>query len=135
MRESFILTSKNNGYPSFSNSTDINSDFCQNQSMFITNGKNYPIFKNKNYCESSEIINMEFHANGINYPQLKNVGFSLISGAFADCTNLRKIIIPKSVKFIGENSFRNTKLSSVKISSECIYSKGSFPNSCKIIFY
>ena len=56
-------------------------------------------------------------------------------GAFANDTSLSKVIIPKSVKFIGENAFRNTALSSVKISSDCVYSQESFPESCNIQFY
>lgn len=56
-------------------------------------------------------------------------------GAFANDTSLSKVIIPKSVKFIGENAFRNTALSSVKISSDCVYSQKSFPDGCKIEFY
>ena len=56
-------------------------------------------------------------------------------GAFANAVNLVKIVIPKSVKFIGENAFRNTALSSVKISSDCVYSQESFPDGCKIEFY
>lgn len=136
MRELFTVSlDKNNGYPSFSNSVDINSDKYQNQNMFLTDGNNYPIFKNKNYCESSAITNTEFHTDGINYPPMKSVGFSLISGAFANCTNLKKIVIPKSVKFIGENAFLNTELLSVQISSECVYSPTSFPDNCKINFY
>ncbi len=134
MRESFIISQdKNNGYPSFPDSVDIDSDFYQSNLIFMTNDINYPIFKNKNYCESSAIINAEFHADGINYPQMKDVKFSLISGAFANCTDLRKIVIPESVKFIGKNAFRNTKLTSVKISSDCVYSPTSFPDNCRIV--
>ena len=56
-------------------------------------------------------------------------------GAFANDTSLSKVIIPKSVKFIGENAFRNTSLSSVKISADCTYGSESFPDGCKIKFY
>lgn len=56
-------------------------------------------------------------------------------GAFANDTSLAKIVIPKPVTFIGENAFRNTALSSVKISSDCVYSQESFPDGCKIEFY
>ena len=136
MRDSFILSAdKNNGYPSFSDAPDFESvNYYQNQSMFLTTD-GYPIFKGKNYLESSPIINTDFYADGKNYLQMKNVRFSLISGAFANDTSLSKVIIPKSVKFIGENAFRNTALSSVKISSDCVYSQESFPDGCKIEFY
>ena len=102
--------------------------------MFLTSD-GYPVFKNKNYPESDSVVNTAFYADGKNYLQMKNVRFSLISGAFANSINLKKIVIPESVKFIGENAFRNTSLSSVKISSDCIYSSESFPDGCKIEFY
>ena len=96
---------------------------------------NNPVFKNKNYPESDSVVNTAFYADGKNYLQMKNVRFSLISGAFANSINLKKIVIPKSVKFIGENAFRNTSLSSVKISADCTYGSESFPDGCKIEFY
>lgn len=136
MRENFIVSSdKNGGYPTFSNAPDFESvNYYQNQSMFLTTD-GYPIFKGKPYLESSPIINTDFYADGKNYLQMKNVRFSLISGAFANDTSLAKVVIPQSVKFIGENAFRNTALSSVKISSDCVYSQESFPDGCKIEFY
>ena len=136
MRDNFIISSdKNNGYPSFSDSVDLeNTDFCKNKNQFIANGINYPIFKTSN-LDSVNIVNTAFYADGKNYPQMKNVRFSLLLGAIANDTSLAKVIIPKSVKFIGENAFRNTALSSVKISSDCVYSQESFPESCNIQFY
>lgn len=136
MRENFIVSSdKNGGYPTFSNAPDFESvNYYQNQSMFLTTD-GYPIFKGKPYLESSPIVNTDFYADGKNYLQMKNVRFSLLFGAFANDTSLSKVIIPQSVKFIGENAFRNTSLSSVKISSDCIYSQESFPESCNIQFY
>ena len=136
MRENFIVSSdKNGGYPTFSDAPDFESvNYYQNQSMFLTTD-GYPIFKGKPYLESSPIINTDFYADGKNYLQMKNVRFSLISGAFANDTSLAKVVIPQSVKFIGENAFRNTALSSVKISSDCVYSQESFPDGCKIEFY
>lgn len=136
MRENFILLSaKNNGYPSFTDSVDLeNTDFYKNKNQFIANGINYPIFKTSN-LDSVNILNTAFFADRKNYPQMKNVRFSLISGAFANSINLKKIVIPQSVKFIGENAFRNTALSSVKIASDCVYSQESFPENCKVEFY
>ena len=135
MRENFIVSSdKNGGYPSFSDSYDFEIINYNNKLMFLTSD-GYPVFKNKNYPESDSVVNTAFYADGKNYLQMKNVRFSLISGAFANSINLKKIVIPQSVKFIGENAFRNTSLSSVKISSDCVYSQESFPNGCKIEFY
>ena len=56
-------------------------------------------------------------------------------GAFAHCTLLETAHIPESVKSIGEYSFRNTALSSVKIASDCTYSTTTFPVDCEIEFY
>ena len=50
MRENFILSSdKNNGYPSFSDSVDLdNTDFYKNKNQFISDGVLYPKYKKKN---------------------------------------------------------------------------------------
>lgn len=56
-------------------------------------------------------------------------------GAFADCTNLRRVIIPPSVKYIGEYAFANTALTSVTIARDCHYSETSFPPRCIINYY
>ena len=58
-----------------------------------------------------------------------------IIGAFENAEKLRKIVIPESVKKIGENSFSGTALESVKIASDCEYSESSFPEGCEIGFY
>ena len=136
MRENFILSSaKNNGYPSFTDSVDLgNTDFYKNKNQFIANGINYPIFKTSN-LDSVNIVNTAFYTDGKNYPQMKNVRYSLFIGAFANDTSLTKVVIPKSVKLIGDNAFRNTALSSVKISSDCVYSQESFPDGCNVDFY
>ena len=135
MRENFIVSSdKNGGYPSFSDSYDFEIINYNNKLMFLTSD-GYPVFKNKNYPESDSVVNTAFYADGKNYLQMKNVRFSLISGAFANSINLKKIVIPQSVKFIGDNAFRNTSLSSVKISADCTYGSESFPENCNVEFY
>ena len=58
-----------------------------------------------------------------------------IIGAFENAEKLKKIVIPESVKKIGENSFSGTALESVKIASDCEYSESSFPENCEIGFY
>lgn len=137
MRDSFILSAdKNNGYPSFSDSVDLdNTDFYKNKNQFIANGVKYPIFKTSSLTDSVNIVNTAFYTDGKNYPHMKNVRYSLFLGAFANDTSLANVVIPKSVRFIGDNAFKNTALSSVKISSDCVYSQESFPDGCKIEFY
>ena len=56
-------------------------------------------------------------------------------GAFCHCTELKRIIIPPTVKHIGEYAFRNTNLRSVTIASDCTYSETSFPDGCVVNFY
>lgn len=56
-------------------------------------------------------------------------------GAFANATNLKRVEIPRSVKSIGAEAFRNTLLTSVTIASDCTYSSTSFPEGCVINFY
>ena len=136
MRENFILSAdKNNGYPSFSDSVDLdNTDFYKNKNQFIANGVKYPIFKNSS-LDSSNIVNTAFYTDEKNYPHMKNVRHSLFLGAFANDTSLSKVVIPKSVNFIGENAFKNTALSSAKISEDCDYGSESFPDGCNVDFY
>lgn len=56
-------------------------------------------------------------------------------GAFANCHNLNTVVIPESVKSIGEYAFRNTQLTSVTIARDCTYYSTSFPDGCIINFY
>ena len=57
------------------------------------------------------------------------------SGAFCDCTGLKTVVIPASVKYIGDYAFYNTALTSVTIASDCVFSDISFPPRCIINYY
>lgn len=57
------------------------------------------------------------------------------AGAFANANHLKKVTIPESVEYIGEFAFRNTLLSDVKISMDCVYFPTSFPDGCDVNFY
>ena len=57
------------------------------------------------------------------------------NGAFANASELTQVSIPQSVKYIGEEAFRHTKLKSVTIASDCTYFDTSFPEGCEIKFY
>lgn len=57
------------------------------------------------------------------------------NGAFANASELTQISIPPSVKYIGEEAFKYTKLKSVTIASDCTYFDTSFPEGCEIKFY
>lgn len=68
------------------------------------------------------------------YP--KYLGLNLIdTGAFCWATNLKKVVIPESVKYIGVTAFRHTALTEVTIAADCVYYPTSFPDGCKINFY
>lgn len=56
-------------------------------------------------------------------------------GAFANATQLRQVVIPRSCKKIGHEAFRNTQLTSVTIASDCEYYPTSFPDGCVVNFY
>lgn len=56
-------------------------------------------------------------------------------GAFCYASNLEKVTIPKSVKYIGEWAFTYTKLKEVTIAADCVYYPTSFPHNCIIHYY
>lgn len=56
-------------------------------------------------------------------------------GALTFATNLTSCMIPTTVKYIGKNVFRYTKLQEVTIASDCVYFSTSFPENCQIHFY
>lgn len=56
-------------------------------------------------------------------------------GAFANCTSLRRVSIPPTVKKIGDYAFYNTQISAVTIASDCEYADTSFPEGCVITYY
>ena len=56
-------------------------------------------------------------------------------GAFANASDLTQVSIPQSVKYIGREAFKNTKLKNVRIASDCTYFDTSFPEGCEIKFY
>lgn len=72
--------------------------------------------------------NEEYPSNGL-MPDLP------ANGAFANASELTQVSIPQSVKYIGEEAFRHTKLKSVTIASDCTYFDTSFPEGCEIKFY
>ena len=137
MRENFIISAdKNSGYPSFSDSIDLDdTDFYKNKNQFIADGISYLKYLGKNIEFETVIVKNTAFYTFENYPEMKDTKYSFISGAFANAKNLAKVVIPKSATFIGENAFRNTVLSSAKISESCVYGDKSFPKDCKIEFY
>ncbi len=68
-------------------------------------------------------------------PYTKLMTEPLDFGAFANAGNLVEVSIPRSVKKIGRQSFKNTKLKIVMIASDCTYYPTSFPQGCTINFY
>lgn len=57
------------------------------------------------------------------------------NGAFADCTSLVQVSIPRTMEKIGEQSFINTNLTAVTIPADCEYSDTTFPPRCIINYY
>ena len=102
----------------------------------------YPVWKVDEYNDGYPYIHkaVEYNANELysvwNMSNNINNGFPYIHkgepiGAFANCKNLTKVSIPKSVKTIGPWAFINSNISSVTISSDCKYYDTSFPYGCK----
>lgn len=59
----------------------------------------------------------------------------VLCGAFLNCTQLNKVEIPASVKYIGEYAFYNTALTTVTIARDCTFFPTSFPPRCIIQYY
>lgn len=69
------------------------------------------------------------------YPYLVEKDLPVL-GAFGDNKNLRTVVVPRSVSYIGDYGFANTKLNAVTISSNCDYNEDtSFPRRCVINYY
>lgn len=58
-----------------------------------------------------------------------------VGGAFYNAESLEYVKIPKSVKSIGLEAFKGTKLKSVMIPRGCSYGMTTFPMDCEIHFY
>ena len=56
-------------------------------------------------------------------------------GAFANATNLQRVVIPQTVGYIGTEAFKNSQLTSVTIAQNCTYYDTSFPEDCTINHY
>ena len=67
------------------------------------------------------------------YPAFRKVAPSF--GACSNIPTLEEIEIPKSVKWIDDYAFYNTKISKVKIAADCMYFRHSFPRGTRIAFY
>lgn len=76
-----------------------------------------------------------WYENENNELQNRFMADPIYQGAFCDCVNLRKVIIPPSVKYIGEYAFYNTALTTVTIARDCTFFPTSFPPRCTINYY
>ena len=56
-------------------------------------------------------------------------------GACSNIPTLEEVEIPESVKFIDDYAFYNSGIKKVKIASDCIYFRHSFPRGTRIAFY
>ena len=70
-------------------------------------------------------------------PDVTNVAYQepQYMGAFMNAQYLTSVLIPQSVKYIGEFAFRNTQLTSVTIADDCVFFDTSFPDGCVINYY
>lgn len=57
------------------------------------------------------------------------------SGAFENASRLSRVIIPESVKTIGDSAFQGTALTVVRVAADCTFGEGSFPENCRILRY
>lgn len=57
------------------------------------------------------------------------------TGAFENASRLSRVVIPESVKVIGDSAFRGTALTVVRIAADCTFGEESFPGNCRILRY
>ena len=69
------------------------------------------------------------------YPMLVSMDNVKRIGAFGNASKLKNVKIPASVKVIKDYAFYNTKIRSVTVASDCVYSEHSFPPGCVIDRY
>ena len=105
--------------------------------VYAQNKNEYPKFT---FLDSPIKVLLEPYPVGVyiqekgKYPSRN--GLELVRmGAFTYASNLEEVIIPKSVKYIGEWAFRFTKLKEVTIAPNCVYYPTSFPDGCRVNFY
>lgn len=110
-----IDSTTNNGYPYRMEMTDFSFDLVTDP---------IPSF----FWRMNDNVNQ-------GYPYLVEKDLPVL-GAFGDNKNLRTVVVPRSVSYIGDYGFANTKLNAVTISSNCDYNENtSFPRRCVINYY
>lgn len=57
------------------------------------------------------------------------------SGAFENASRLSRVVIPESVKVIGDTAFSGTALTVVRVAADCTFGESSFPENCRILRY
>jgi hypothetical protein len=63
-----------------------------------------------------------------NYETYKIIGIS--SDAFRDCTNLTNVVLPESIRHLGQNAFKNTGLTNITYPKGLTYDGGSAFGDC-----
>ena len=107
------------------------------EAVYVQNKNEYPKFT---YLDSPIKVLLDPYPEGV-YVQEKGKypsrsGLELVRmGAFTYASNLEEVMIPRSVKYIGEWAFRFTKLKEVTVASNCVYYPTSFPDGCTVNFY
>lgn len=140
----FVISDKNEGYPSIEELAEIPSTIPiapYYAGIYIKDDKNngYPHIKGLSGNSDTTMILPYPHGFMVCMGEKMNEGYpcilQLYAGAFENAQNLEAVRIPRTVKRIGRSSFAGTNLKKVKISSDCIYYSTSFPAGCVIEFY
>lgn len=91
-----------------------------------------PVLYETDYPDMIWRVNSEINNGNVFSPLIVD---RLPMGAFYSATKFKNVIIPKSCLNIGPDTFSETQLKSVTISSNCNYSENSFPQDCVVHFY
>jgi hypothetical protein len=114
--------------------TDVNTSLItdeeyRNIATFLLHSLQDTYFEGYNEILSFEFAEME----GISSISIPNWVTGILDGAFWGCRDLKNIVIPNSITYIGGEAFQETALKQVAVSKNCDVDDDAFDEGVEII--